>query len=76
MSNYPEARLAAAVLIRAIRDARDGNGHAAGARAWLRSSYAQDLVTAFDVDPDLLVAYVEGLDPASQPGLPGIFEEA
>jgi hypothetical protein len=34
------------------------------------------LVTAFDVDPDLLVAYVEGLDPASQPGLPGIFEEA
>ncbi len=66
----PEARIALAVLIRAIRDARAGNGHAAPARAWLRSPDAQALVGAFDVDPELLTAYVDSLEPESQPWLP------
>jgi hypothetical protein len=66
----PESELALAILIRAIRDARDNNRHTAPARAWLRSPDAQALAGAFDVDPELLTAYVDSLEPERQPWLP------
>ena len=52
----PEAcrRLVAAVLWRAVRDARDGNGHQAGAVAFLRSPQGRALLVEFDLLGDPL----------------------
>jgi hypothetical protein len=69
----PEAKIALAMLIRAIRDARAGNGHAAPARAWLRSPDALGLALTFGLDPEILGGYVEALPPAKQPMIPDLF---
>ena len=54
-------RLACAVLIRAYRDAAEGNGHSAAARAWLASSGAVDLVNLLELDPAGLARAVDAL---------------
>jgi hypothetical protein len=69
----PEVKIALAMLIRAIRDARAGNGHAAPARAWLRSPDALGLALTLGLDPEVLAAYVADLPEARQPLIPGLF---
>jgi hypothetical protein len=56
----PWRRLAAAILLRAVKDARgrpwserDGPGDPSEARRWLRSIEARDLATALDVENSL-----------------------
>ncbi len=66
-------RLAAAVLLRALEDARDGNGHSAEARAFLQSAQAGDLVLALDLEPADLERVIGGLPEPIQPALPGMF---
>lgn len=67
---HPHRRLAAAIILRAIRDARSGNGHAAEARRWLASDpLAADLLDALDIRRERVTAWVEGLGPVLQPAL-------
>jgi len=61
-------RLAAAVLLRAARDARDGNGHAADARSWLADDGA-DLADQLGLPPERVTAWVDGLPILVQPVL-------
>jgi hypothetical protein len=68
----PERRLAAAIVARAVRDARDGNGQAAEARRWLRSEYARNLLDGLDIHPDRASRWLSNLDPAMQRMLPGL----
>lgn len=66
-------RLAAAVLLQAVEDARNGNGHSAEARAFLQGAEAGDLVLALDLDPAGLERVIGGCPEPIQPALPGIF---
>jgi hypothetical protein len=67
----PHRRLAAAIVLRAVRDARSSNGYAAEARRWLLSDpLAADLLDYLDLGQSKLTAWVEGLEPLRQPALP------
>ncbi len=69
----PEHRLAAAILIQAIRDARDGNGYAAEARRWLlESKRAEIFIDELGIHRDVVAMWVNDLEPLLQPELPGI----
>jgi hypothetical protein len=76
MTDFPERRLAAAILARAVRDVRDGNGHSVEARRWLRSDYARNLFDALGIHPGVANEWIETQAAPAQIGLPGIFEEA
>ena len=55
-------RLAAAIIRRAVLDARSGNGRAASARRWLVSSpWCTDLLDALDIDRGAALAWVREL---------------
>jgi len=64
-------RLAAAVVLRACRDARLGNGYAAEARDWLAGDGA-DLAEQLDLDAGRVIRWVDGLPGLVQEGLPGL----
>lgn len=60
-------RLAAAVIYRAVLDARSGNGHAAGARRWLTSDpWAGELLGSLGLDRRRVADWVNGLEPLTQ----------
>ena len=61
-------RLTAALLLRAARDARSGNGYAAEARDWLADEGA-DLATWLDLDAGRVIRWVDALPVLVQPGL-------
>lgn len=66
-------RIAAAIVWRALLDARSSNGRAAEARRWLRTSpLAREILAAFPgvgVGQRELEAWIEELPPARQPAL-------
>lgn len=63
-------RLAAAILARALLDARSGNGHSAEARAWLeRDPLAGDLLAGLGYDREKVCRWVQRLEPLEQPAL-------
>ena len=64
-------RLACAILARAVRDAKSGNGHSAEARHWLAGEGA-DLAEQLDIAPSRVAAWVDGLYTLAQPALPGL----
>lgn len=73
MNESPERRLMAAILARAVRDARDNDGYAAEARRWLlESDYAERLLDAFGIHRDRAAAWVDGLDHLRQEMLPDL----
>jgi hypothetical protein len=64
-------RLAAAIIARAVKDARSGNGYAAEARSWLLSSpLAAYLLDVVEVDRGRVYRWVCELEPLYQPALP------
>ncbi len=71
-NTYPERRLAAAILKRAVKDARDGNGHSAEARRWLQSERAGVMMDALGIHSDRAAAFIDELEPVNQGLLPGI----
>lgn len=64
-------RLACAILVRAARDARSGNGCASEARDWLAGEGA-DLAEQLDIAPSRVAAWVDDLRTLAQPALPGL----
>ena len=54
-------RLAAAILLRAWRDAQAGNGHADDARRFLASEWCAFLADALDIEPGALRRMVADL---------------
>ena len=64
-------RLAAAVVLRAVRDARDGNGYSAEARHWLAGDGC-DLASQLDIAPERVTAWVDALPMLVQETLPGL----
>jgi hypothetical protein len=69
---HPERRLVAAILKRAVKDARDGNGHSAEARRWLRSERAGVFLDALGIRSDQVAGFLAGLEPVQQTQLPGL----
>jgi hypothetical protein len=67
-----ERRLAAAILKRAVLDARSSNGRAAHARRWLVGDDAGLLFDALGLHPDRVAGWLEELAPAAQDVLPGM----
>jgi hypothetical protein len=64
-------RLAAAIVKRAVLDARSGNGAAAEARRWLASDpRAGCLLDAMDISQERVTAWVSELPPVAQSALP------
>lgn len=67
-------RLAAAVLRRAVLDARSDNGTAAEARRWLPGDpFCLYLLDAVDLDRQTVAAWVSELPELAQPALPFIW---
>jgi hypothetical protein len=63
-------RLAAAILARAVLDARNGNGHAAEARLWLVCDpLAGFLFDGLGYDRGKVRRWVQNLEPIQQPAL-------
>jgi hypothetical protein len=64
-------RLAAAILVRAAKDAQSRDGYAAEARYWLLSSpWAIYLMDMMELDRSLVRRWVLDLKPLRQPALP------
>ncbi len=58
---WPEQRLAAAVLLRAVRDARGSDPNLAGeARRWLTCD-GLALAEALDISPEQVTTWMDGL---------------
>jgi hypothetical protein len=63
-------RLACAILVRAVLDARSGNGSSAEARAWLEHDpLAGDLLDGLGLNRHCVRRWVQGLDPLGVPSL-------
>jgi len=65
-------RLACAVLLQAVKDVREGNGHSGEAWQFLLTPEAAGLVTALDLDPARLGPVMASLPEPVQPVLPGL----
>jgi len=60
-------RLACAILARAVRDAKSGNGHSTEARRWLAGDpWAGDLFDYLDIPPERVARWAVGLEPLAQ----------
>jgi hypothetical protein len=66
-------RLACAILLRAVRDAADGNGHSWEARQWLGGPAARELVSLLDLDPAGLDRVLAGV-PRPRYEQPSLFD--
>lgn len=67
LSENPYRRLAAALLLRALRDAQAGDAHSAEARAWLLGDpVAESLCGEFGIEPGAVRAVVAKLENRSK----------
>lgn len=64
-------RLACAILIQAVKDAREGNGHSQDARRFLAGPGARRLAVLLDLDAGGLAHALANLPDLQQPGYGG-----